>query len=61
MTRTLVFNAKDVEGFSPPAVRGAFVSRLLVDPDGIGAQSLVMNHFTLRPGQTMRPAGSEPR
>jgi mannose-6-phosphate isomerase-like protein (cupin superfamily) len=60
MTRKLVFNAKDVEGFSPAGVNGAFVSRLLVDPDGVGAQSLVVNHFILRPGQTTRPAGSHP-
>lgn len=51
MARKLVFKVQDVEGFSPAEAQGGFVSRLLVDPDGVGSERLVVNHFTLRAGQ----------
>ncbi len=59
MTRKLVFKAQDVEGFTPAEADGGFVSRLLIDSDGVGSERLVMNHFTLRAGQ--RTAGDSIR
>lgn len=59
MTRRLVFKAKDVEGFSLSGAEDAFVSRLLVDKEGVGANSFVINHFTLRPGKSTE-RGSHP-
>jgi mannose-6-phosphate isomerase-like protein (cupin superfamily) len=60
MARKLVFKVQEVQAFEPEAGRGSFVSRLLVDPTGVGAQSLVMNMFTLRSGKTTGPGGSHP-
>jgi mannose-6-phosphate isomerase-like protein (cupin superfamily) len=60
MPRKLVFSAKDVALFSPPDSGGAYASRLLIDPDGVGAQSLVVNHFTLNVGQNTGPGGAHP-
>jgi mannose-6-phosphate isomerase-like protein (cupin superfamily) len=60
MPHKLVFRAKDIEPFSLPGAGDAFSSRLLVDPDGVGAQSLVVNHFTLNVGQTTAPPGAHP-
>ena len=57
--RRLVFNAAEVEGFSPPEVQGAFVSRMLVDQESVGSEHLVMNQFTLSPGKSTE-AGSHP-
>ena len=59
MERKLVFNAKEIEGFSPSGSEDAFESRLLVDQESVGSQRLVMNHFTLRPGKNT-DAGSHP-
>ena len=59
MEKQLVFNAKEVEGFLPPGSEGAYVSRLLVDPESVGSQKLVMNHFTLKTGKRTY-AGSHP-
>jgi quercetin dioxygenase-like cupin family protein len=59
MKPRLVFNASEVEGFSPPGSEGAFVSRLLVDPESVGSQRLVMNQFTLKGGKSTE-AGSHP-
>ena len=60
MSRRLVFKIGEVAGFSPAEARGAFVSRLLIDPDGVGSSSLVVNHFTLRPGRTTGDRGHHP-
>ena len=57
--RRLVFNASEVEGFSPAEAQGAFTSRMLVDQESVGSQRLVMNHFTLKPGKSTG-AGSHP-
>jgi mannose-6-phosphate isomerase-like protein (cupin superfamily) len=59
MESRMVFNAKEVEGFSPPKEADAFTSRLLVDQESVGSQKLVMNHFTLRSGKSTG-AGSHP-
>jgi mannose-6-phosphate isomerase-like protein (cupin superfamily) len=60
MSRQLVFKIGNVAGFSPDEAGGAFVSRLLIDPDGVGSSSLVVNHFTLRPGRTTGDRGHHP-
>lgn len=59
MTRKLVFEAYDVEGFSLPGAEGTFLSRLLIDKEGVGADSFVINHFTLKPGKSTE-LGSHP-
>lgn len=60
MKRTLVFKAQDVQGFAPETANGTFVSRLLIDSDGVGSRWLVMNLFTLRAGGTTGPGGHHP-
>ena len=59
MYEKYVQQARQVAGFTPAGAGGAYVSRLLIDRDTVGSTQLVLNHFTLRPGQTT-PAGSHP-
>ena len=59
MYEKYVQQAKRVAGFTPAGAEGAYVSRLLIDQDTVGSTQLVLNHFTLRPGQTTS-AGSHP-
>lgn len=59
MSKRLVFNAKDVAGFSPKGYEEAFVSRMLVDQESVGSEKLVMNYFVLKPGKSTDP-GSHP-
>ena len=59
MSKKLVFNAKDVVGFSPAGYEDSYVSRLLIDPESVGSQRLVLNFFTLSPGKNTEP-GSHP-
>ena len=59
MKRRLVFNANEVEGFSPSGSEGVFVSRMLVDQESVGSQKVVVNNFILKPGKSTE-AGSHP-
>ena len=60
MLSKLVFKAKDVAGFSLGGAEDSWESRLLIDKGGVGSNSLVMNHFTLKPGRSTGDAGSHP-
>ena len=46
-------------GFSPAGKKDSYVSRLLIDKNSVGATSMVVNHFTLKPGKKTE-AGSHP-
>lgn len=60
MPRRLVFNAKDVVGFTPPGAEGVFVSRLLIDRESVGSNTLTINNFTLKPGKRTGEGGAIP-
>lgn len=59
MQKKKVFRAKEVAGYSPSGYEGTFVSRLLIDGEGVGSQNIMLNVFTLMPGQKTSP-GSHP-
>ena len=54
-----VIGVSDVIGYSPPGGEGKFVSRLLIDGESVGSSNLVLNHFTLFPGEST-DLGSHP-
>jgi mannose-6-phosphate isomerase-like protein (cupin superfamily) len=51
MRKERIVQAQDVMGFSPAATEGAYISRLLIDLEGVGSSRLQVNHATLRPGK----------
>ncbi len=51
MPKRAVVNLREVEAFVPAGAAGKYASRLLVDGESVGSRNLVLNHFTLRPGQ----------
>lgn len=57
--KRLVFNVRDVAGFSPAGYEAAFVSHMLVDQESVGSERLVLNYFVLKPGKNTDP-GSHP-
>ena len=57
MLDKLVFRVREIAGFSPKGQEQTCVSRLLVDKETVGSQDLVLNHFTLKPGKELKPAG----
>ena len=51
MKKQPVIRVKDVVGFTPTGGAGKYESRLLVNAESVGSCNLVVNHFTLKPGQ----------
>jgi mannose-6-phosphate isomerase-like protein (cupin superfamily) len=51
MSKKRVVKASDVMGYSPVATEGAYISRLLIDSEGVGSTRLQVNHATLKPGK----------
>ena len=60
MPKTLIFKAMDVMDFSL-SEEGAWESRLLIDRENTGADSVLMTHFTVKPGQAMGEAVGHPQ
>ncbi len=52
MDKRRVIKVAEVMGYSPREAKGKYVSRLLVDGQSVGSSNLVLNHFTLYPGQS---------
>lgn len=59
MPKALTFEAKDVAGFTL-SEEGVWESRLLIDRENTGADSVLMTHFTVKPGQVMGEAVRHP-
>lgn len=51
MKRPSVIKVEDVASFTPTGAEGKYESRMLVDAESVGSCNLVVNHFTLKPGQ----------
>ena len=60
MKRKMVFKVSDVEPFSPPDAEGSYESRMLIDAENAGADSFVINHFTLKESNFSDPGGMHP-
>jgi mannose-6-phosphate isomerase-like protein (cupin superfamily) len=52
MSKPKVINVGEVMGYSPPGAAGKYLSRLLIDGESVGSNNLVLNHFTLYPGES---------
>jgi mannose-6-phosphate isomerase-like protein (cupin superfamily) len=52
MSKPKVIDVDDVMGYSPPGAAGKYLSRLLIDGESVGSDNLVLNHFTLYPGES---------
>jgi len=52
MDKPRVIRAHEVVGYSAPGDEEKYVSRLLVDGESVGSNNLVLNHFTLYPGES---------
>ena len=50
MSKPRVVRAAEIEGFSPESMGGAYVSRLLIESEGVGSSRLMVVHATLKPG-----------
>jgi len=46
-----IVKASEVMGFSPAGSGGAYISRLLIESEGVGSERLMVVHATLKPGK----------
>jgi mannose-6-phosphate isomerase-like protein (cupin superfamily) len=46
-----IVKASEVMGFSPAGSGGAYISRLLIESEGVGSDRLMVVHATLKPGK----------
>ena len=60
MTKRRVVQAKEVEGFCPAELGGAYISRMLLEKDGLGSTRLLINHVTMKPHHPLLTGGSHP-
>lgn len=60
MGKLRVVNVKQVMGFSPKGSGGNYVSRLLIDAEGMGSARLQLIHATMKPGRTPGHGGAHP-
>ena len=60
MSKPRVVKAKEVMGFSPSGSQGAYLSRLLIDSEGVGSERLMLVHATLKPGHAPGEAAAHP-
>ena len=60
MNKLRVVKVKEVMGFSPTELGGAFVSRLLIESEGVGSSKLMVNHATLKPGKSPGGGSAHP-
>ena len=52
MKKERIVKVNEVMGFSPAESKGAYISRLLIESEGVGSSKLMVVHATLKPGQT---------
>lgn len=60
MKKTRVVKAHDIEGFKPSGSGGSYISRLLIESEGVGSSRLMLVHATLKPGQAPGDAAAHP-
>lgn len=60
MTEEKVVRVSEIMGFSPAESCGAYVSRLLIESEGVGSGKLMLVHATLKPGEAPGAAAAHP-
>jgi len=61
MEKEKIVKVSDIMGFSPTGSKGVYISRLLIESEGVGSSKLMLVHATLKPGKAPGDeAGSHP-
>jgi mannose-6-phosphate isomerase-like protein (cupin superfamily) len=47
-----IVKVNEIMGFSPSGAQGTYISRLLIESEGVGSSKLMVVHATLKPGET---------
>lgn len=60
MGKLRVVKVRDVMGFAPKEMEGDYISRLLIEAEGVGSKRLMVVHATLKPGKSAGGGGAHP-
>ena len=60
MKKERVVKVSEIMGFSLPAAKGTYISRLLIESEGVGSSKLMIAHGTLKPGESRMEPGTHP-
>ena len=60
MRKLRVVRAQDIVPYSPAGLEGIYLSRLLIESEGVGSSRLQLVHATLKPGQSPGGGASHP-
>lgn len=60
MKKEKVVKVSEIMGFSPAESQGAYISRLLIESEGVGSSKLMVVHATLKPGKAPYAAAAHP-
>ena len=60
MKKERVVKVSEIMGFSPVETQGGYVSRLLIESEGMGSAKLMLVHATLKPGEAPGTAAAHP-
>ena len=60
MEKEKVIKVSEIEGFVPSGSGGSYISRLLIESEGVGSSRLMLVHATLKPGKAPGDAAAHP-
>ena len=60
MKKEKVVKVSEIMGFSPAESKGDYISRLLIESEGVGSSKLMVAHGTMKPGKAPLNAGVHP-
>ena len=52
MKKERIVKTSEIMGFSPAESKGTYISKLLIEAEGVGSSKLMVVHATLKPGKT---------
>lgn len=60
MKKEKIVKVIEIKGFSPSGSGGNYISRLLIESEGVGSSKLMLVHATLKPGTAPGDATAHP-
>lgn len=60
MKKEKVVKVSEIMGFSPAESKGDYISRLLIESEGVGSSKLMVAHATIKPNKAPLNAGVHP-
>lgn len=60
MKKEKIVKVSEIKGFAPSSSGSSYISRLLIESEGVGSSRLMLVHATLKPGEAPGDAADHP-